>query len=294
MPSGKRVGLPDFRPATSRVTQRRGIRPSANTRAHHRAKRRAVASPLPPGYIRRRLCTRDDKEHRWLPVLAGQLPVPIPEPLAKGDPGPGYRCRWSIRRWLDGEPADPDRIRDLSEFAVAVAEFIVALQRIDPLGGPAAGAHSFYRGAALSHYDDEVRRCVEALQGRIDTDRALAVWETALAARWERASVWFHGDVATGNLLVRDGRLAAVIDFGTCGVGDPACNLVISWTLFSGKSRDAFRAAVRQDRATWARARGWALWKALLGLANGDPVGGNASANHRVVGDVLADDLTRV
>lgn len=212
----------------------------------------------------------------------------------QGDPGPGYHYRWSIRRWLDGEPADPDRIRDLSEFAVAVAEFIVALQRIDPLGGPAAGAHSFYRGAALSHYDDEVRRCVEALQGRIDTDRALAVWETALAARWERASVWFHGDVATGNLLVRDGRLAAVIDFGTCGAGDPACDLVISWTLFSGKSRDAFRAAVRQDRATWARARGWALWKALLGLANGDPVGESASANHRVVGDVLADDLTRV
>ncbi|GAA4636858.1 aminoglycoside phosphotransferase family protein [Actinoallomurus vinaceus] len=230
-----------------------------------------------------------DKEHRWLPVLAPSLPVPVPTPLAKGAPGEGYRFNWSIRRWIDGRTAAPERIADLREFATDVAGFIRALQRADATGGPAAGAHSFYRGASLAHYDDETRRCLAALNGRVDTDQARAVWETALEARWAGPPVWFHGDIAAGNLLVDDGgRLSAVIDFGTSGVGDPACDLVIAWGLFSGRSRRAFRTAVDQSPATWARARGWALWKALLCLADG--IDAERTANHRrVVDEVLAD-----
>jgi aminoglycoside phosphotransferase (APT) family kinase protein len=87
------------------------------------------------------------KEHRWLPVLAAHLPVPIPVPLAMGTPGRGYRFNWSIRRWMDGATAAPDRIHSMDAFAAAIAEFIVALQAIDPSGGPIAGAQSFYRGA---------------------------------------------------------------------------------------------------------------------------------------------------
>ena len=102
--------------------------------------------------------------------------------------------------------------------------------------------------------------------------------------------MWFHGDIASGNLLVLDGRLAAVIDFGTSGVGDPACDLVIAWTLFSGDSRRTFRDSVCQDDGTWARARGWALWKALIGLA-GDIDNDEQAAvvNRRVIESVLAD-----
>lgn len=140
-----------------------------------------------------------DKEHRWLPVLAPSLPVPVPTPLAKGAPGEGYRFNWSIRRWIDGRTAAPERIADLREFATDVAGFIRALQRADATGGPAAGAHSFYRGASLAHYDDETRRCLAALDGRVDTDRATAVWETALEARWAGPPVWFHGDIASGD-----------------------------------------------------------------------------------------------
>ena len=92
------------------------------------------------------------------------------------------------------------------------------------------------------------------------------MWEEALRSRWEGADVWFHGDVAVGNLLVREGRLSAVIDFGTSGVGDPACDLVIAWTYLDTGARKVFREAVGLDEATWARARGWALWKALIGL----------------------------
>jgi aminoglycoside phosphotransferase (APT) family kinase protein len=226
-----------------------------------------------------------EKEDRWLPVLARSLPVPIPVPLATGAPGEGYPFRWSIRGWLEGETASGDRIDDLPGFAAAVGEFILALQRIDATDGPAAGAHSFYRGASPAHYDEETRRCLAALAGRIDTARAAAVWDAALEASWTGPPVWFHGDVASGNLLVKDGRLAAVIDFGTSGVGDPACDLVIAWTMFSGESRERFRRVVGQDSATWARARGWALWKALISLA---PQARFAD-NRRVIEEVLAD-----
>jgi aminoglycoside phosphotransferase (APT) family kinase protein len=230
------------------------------------------------------------KEDRWLPVLAPALPVPVPVPLATGAPGEGYPFRWSVRRWLDGETADPARVDDLAAFAVDVAEFVLALQRVDATGGPPAGAHSFYRGAPPAHYDDETRRALVALDGRVDTESATEVWDTALRAEWHGAPVWFHGDIAQGNLLVRDGRLVAVIDFGTSGVGDPACDLVIAWTMFSGQSRDAFRRAVGQDDGTWARARGWALWKALIVLADViDRDEELADLNRRVLDEVLAD-----
>ena len=234
-----------------------------------------------------------DKEDRWLPILARSLPVPVPVPVAKGVPGEGYPFSWSIRRWLDGETASHDRIDDLSAFATSVAEFIVALQGIDAAGGPRAGAHSFYRGAPPTHYDEETRRTLAVLSGRIDTDRATAVWDAALGATWDGPPMWFHGDVAGGNLLVRDGALAAVIDFGTSGVGDPACDLVIAWTMFSGfsgDSREAFRDAVGQDRDTWARARGWVLWKSLIGLAADiDTDEERAAVNRRIIDEVLAD-----
>jgi aminoglycoside phosphotransferase (APT) family kinase protein len=231
-----------------------------------------------------------EKEDRWLPVLAPALPVPVPVPLATGVPGEGYPFRWSVRRWLDGDTADPARIDDLAAFAVDVAEFVLALQRVDPTGGPRAGAHSFYRGAPPAHYDDETRRALVALDGRVDTELAAEVWDAALRADRRGAPVWFHGDIAHGNLLVRDGRLVAVIDFGTSGVGDPACDLVIAWTMFSGESRDAFRRTVGQDGGTWARARGWALWKSLIVLADViDRDEDLAASNRRIIDEVLAD-----
>ncbi|WP_405825484.1 aminoglycoside phosphotransferase family protein [Streptomyces sp. NBC_00838] len=231
-----------------------------------------------------------EKENRWLPRLAPQLSVPVPPVLGLGVPGEGYPFPWSVRGWLPGGTARPERVGDMSAFAVEVAEFLLALQRCDATGGPVAGEHSFYRGAPPAHYDDETRRCLAALKGRVDTDRAAAVWEAALAAEWRGSPVWFHGDIAFGNLLVADGRLTAVIDFGTSGVGDPACDLVIAWGMFHGESRAAFRRTVGQDDGTWARARGWALWKALLVLSqNIDTDEEVAAANRHVIGEVLAD-----
>jgi aminoglycoside phosphotransferase (APT) family kinase protein len=205
-----------------------------------------------------------DKEHEWLPVLAPHLPVAIPAAVAKGSPGEGYPYHWAIRSWIDGETASSETVADLNEFARSIAEFILALQSVDATGGPVAGAHSFHRGGPPEYYHDETVEALAVLKGRIDADLAREVWDAALATSWGRPPVWFHGDIASGNLLVRDGRLSAIIDFGTSGVGDPACDLVIAYTFFAGESRETFRAAVGQDRGTWARARGWALWKALI------------------------------
>jgi aminoglycoside phosphotransferase (APT) family kinase protein len=207
------------------------------------------------------------KEHRWLPILARRLPLPIPEPLAKGVPACGFPRPWSVYRWLEGEPATVERIANLVEFAAELAGFLDALYRIDPSGGPPPGMHNFFRGGPLTTYDAETRNAIADLGDEIDTDGAREVWEAALGATWHGSPVWVHGDVGAANLLVDKGRLSAVIDFGGLAVGDPACDLTIAWTFFSGQSREAFRARLPVDGATWARGRGWALWKALITLA---------------------------
>jgi aminoglycoside phosphotransferase (APT) family kinase protein len=240
-----------------------------------------------------------EKEHRWLPVLALQLPLPIPRPLAKGAPGFGYPRPWSVYGWLQGEPAAVDRIGDLVGFAADLAEFVAALQRSDPSGGPAPGEHNFFRGGPLSTYEAETRRTIAALSGRIDASAAAEVWEAALDARFEGSPVWVHGDVTPANLLVDGGRLKAVIDFGSSGVGDPACDVAVAWTFFSGRSRETFRATLAVDDATWLRGGGWALWKALItllgGLEGSDDAGsagrrlGWRWSAQRVIEEVLAE-----
>jgi aminoglycoside phosphotransferase (APT) family kinase protein len=223
------------------------------------------------------------KEHRLLPLLAAGLPLPIPTSLAVGRPDAEFPWPWSVRTWIDGDDAASARVDDLAEFASALGAFLVALRRVDSTGGPPPGAHNFHRGAPPAVYDDETRAAVASLAGRIDADAATSAWDAALDSTWSASPVWLHGDVAPGNLLVRGGRLAAVIDFGGCGVGDPACDLAIAWTTFSGPSRAAFRDAVDVDDATWIRGRGWALWKALITLRDGD------EGARRVVDEILRD-----
>jgi len=232
-----------------------------------------------------------EKEQAWLPRLAAQLPLPIPAPLAKGEPGEGYPWRWSVLGWLDGRPALGARGVDLGRLALDLAGFLAALQRIDAADGPPAGPHSFWRGGPLSTYDAETTAAIAALAGRIDTGGAAEVWKAALAADWSGPPTWFHGDVAAGNLLIDDtGRLSAVIDFGCCGVGDPACDLAIAWTLFDGESRAAFRAALPLGAGTWARGRGWTLWKALIVLAaapGANPLG--FEAQPRIIEELITE-----
>jgi aminoglycoside phosphotransferase (APT) family kinase protein len=140
-----------------------------------------------------------------------------------------------------------------------------------------------------------VRTTIEQLHGAIDVDGAVAAWEAAMAADWTGRDVWIHGDVTGSNLLMRDDRLSGVIDFGCAAVGDPACDLTVAWTMFERTSRRRFVETVKLDSGTWARARGWALWKALIALA-----GRSASARagtrfgwrwdaQRVIDEVISD-----
>jgi len=234
-----------------------------------------------------------DKEHRWLPILAPRVPLPKPVPMARGVPADGYGFHWSVYEWIDGEPARIDGIGDLTRFADGLAAFLVALQRVDPTGGPQPGLHNWFRGGPLQIYDPQIRRAIEVLDRRIPRDIVTEIWRSALRAAWDGRSVWFHGDVAPGNLLVRDGVLAAVIDFGTCGVGDPAGDLAIAWTLLSGPSRDAFRARLDVDPGTWTRGRAWAMWKALIvyagALQDKPAVAAEAS---RIIDEIVAEYAT--
>jgi aminoglycoside phosphotransferase (APT) family kinase protein len=244
----------------------------------------SVRLPNGPGYAQ-----QVAKEQRWLPVLAPQLPLPVPEPVAEGVPDQGYPYRWSVYRWLDGRPAEEERIGDLATVAVDLAGFLHALAGVDPTDGPEPGPHNGYRGAPVAVYAEETYAALEALGPRVPGSALAALWEEAVGSTWTGPPVWFHGDVAVGNLLVRDGRLAAVIDFGSSGVGDPACDLAIAWTLFDARSRAVFREAMAVDDATWARGRGWALWKALITLAAAgtDPI--TPSRPRRDLERILAD-----
>lgn len=207
-----------------------------------------------------------DKEQRWLPVLGPQLPVPIPAPIARGEPSVVYPRPWSVYSWIDGAPLTAERVADMNTFAEELAAFLAALYACDP-AGPAPGRHSFWRGGPVSVWSDQTREDLETLHGLIDVPAALEVWEAAHDARAAAPPVWVHGDVTGSNLIVRGGHLAGVVDFGCCAVGDPACDLTIAWTFFTGASRVVFKRAVPVEPSAWARGRGWALWKALRHLA---------------------------
>jgi len=208
-----------------------------------------------------------DKEHQWLPRFAPHLPLTIPVPLAKGTPTDDYPSGWSIYPWLKGKTATLDRLSNPNQAAVKLAQFITALQRIDATDGPRPGAHNFFRGVPLAMRDEATRTAIVVLGNMIDGEAATSAWETALRAPiWHGPPVWIHGDLQSGNLLAVNGELTAVIDFGGLGVGDPACDLLVAWNLFSAETRAIFRAALSVDDATWMRGRGWALSFGLIAL----------------------------
>jgi aminoglycoside phosphotransferase (APT) family kinase protein len=229
-------------------------------------------------------------ERTWLPRL-GSLPLAVPVTVAEGDPGEGYPWTWSIYRWLEGDNPTLDSVADLERAAIDLAEFVRALQRLDPTGGPPPGEHNFGRGEPLVRRDDATRTAIASLHDELDVGAVTEVWDAALRATpWSGPPLWIHGDLSAGNLLVRDGRLAAVIDFGCVGVGDPACDLMIAWTFLVSEARAVFRSALAVDDATWARGRGWALSTALIALpyyVDTNPV--MVRGARHTIAEVLAD-----
>lgn len=200
------------------------------------------------------------KECRWLPGLAASLPISVPVPVAEGRPGRGYPFPWLVFRWLEGASLDRAVVDDWDALADEVAGFVLALQRRPPAGGPPPTR----RGTPMGRFDEAVQWGISRLDGVVDGDRARHVWRSALdAGDWTGEPVWVHGDLLPGNLLVSRGRLSGVIDWGAAGVGDPACEAMVAWSLPPG-ARRTYRRALGFDDATWARARGWVVEQAVF------------------------------
>jgi aminoglycoside phosphotransferase (APT) family kinase protein len=205
-------------------------------------------------------------EQEWLPRLAPRLPTRIPEVLGAGQPAEGYPWPWSVYRWLAGDHPEEGALSEPVRLAEDLAEFVAAMRSITLPGAPKA-----HRGGPVASLDAETQAAIEELRGipqeRVDCDAAAAVWEEALQAPgWDGPPVWLHADLMPGNLLLRGGRLASVIDFGCTGVGDPACDLFPAWNLLPDDAREVFREALAVDDATWIRGRGRTLSQALLAL----------------------------
>ncbi|MFI5486790.1 aminoglycoside phosphotransferase family protein [Micromonospora echinaurantiaca] len=196
--------------------------------------------------------------------VAAHLPLPVPEPLALGEPAEGYPGPWTAYRWIPGEPVGTRILGDPDRFARDLAGFAAALHAIDT-GGRSWAGHG--RGGPLRDKDGYVRDSLAASTGLVDTARLARLWDRCLAAApHDGADVWIHADLMPGNLLVRDGRLAAVIDLETVCVGDPAVDLMPAWNLLSAGARETYRRALGVDDDTWQRGRGWALVQAIGAL----------------------------
>ncbi|TYK53182.1 aminoglycoside phosphotransferase family protein [Actinomadura decatromicini] len=204
-------------------------------------------------------------ERRWLDRLAPALPVAIPSLVAEGRPAGGYPFAWSVHRWIPGETPVEGRLTEAEPLARDLAAFVTALRRVGAAGAPTA-----HRGGPLADLDAATRDAIEDLRRTdepFDADAALATWEAALAAPpWSDAPQWVHADLMPSNLLVARGRLTAVLDFSTGGVGDPACDLIPAWNLLPAPARRVFRDEVGLDDAAWTRGRGRALSMALIQL----------------------------
>jgi len=226
-----------------------------------------------------------EQEQRWLPQLAPRLPLPVPVPVRIGRPGCGYPWSWSVVPWRSGETADIAAVHDPVSAAAELGRFLCALHQPAPADAP----RNPLRAVPLGDRDDVVHKCVRQLDRLVDGDRILDVWSRLVRTPpWTGPPLWAHGDLHPGNLLVSDGRLSAVIDFGDLCSGDPATDLSIAWMLLPSSARSVFQASARRsadriDDATWMRARGWALALGLAHLAR--------SRDSTIVGRISRDTI---
>jgi aminoglycoside phosphotransferase (APT) family kinase protein len=230
-----------------------------------------------------------DKEVALLPMLARQLSLTIPRPVAKGHPTSDYPFPWAVYEWIDGAPYARANVHDEREAARDLARFVSDLRRIEPpRGAPRAGR------APLRELDGDTRDAIAASRHVIDSRATTSAWERAFAApTWDGSPVWIHTDLLPSNLLVRGGRLHAVIDFGGAGIGDPAADVTPAWAVFGHDGRRVFREALAVDEGTYQRARGYALHQAAMIIPYYEATNPNFVAQaKRTVEEVLADSAT--
>ena len=202
-----------------------------------------------------------EREWRWLPWLSRQITaLRLPEAVFKGEPGGGYPFAWSVYRWIEGTPYDDELVADEADAARALARFVLELRSLAVDKDAPTGGRD-----PLSELDEETREAIREARGVIDVEATMDAWDEALAApAWNGEPVWIHTDLLRPNLLVRLGRLEAVIDFGGACVGDPASDLTAAWATFGPTGRRAYRETLTSDDGTWSRGRGIALHQAAM------------------------------
>jgi aminoglycoside phosphotransferase (APT) family kinase protein len=230
-------------------------------------------------------------EQRWLPVLQPRLPLAVPAPVRTGQPGPGYPWPWSVVAFIPGEVAARTPPTDPRDAATRLGRFLAALHTA---AAPDAPPHAT-RGVPLAARGEALAENLGILGSRVDHAAVLRVWEAAVAApRWDGPPLWLHGDLHPANILVHQGRISGVIDFGDITSGDPAGDLSVAWMLLPAACHDLFQYAYRgaatypDDGACWARAKGWALVLGLVCLAHSADNPLIAGIGERTVAAVLA------
>jgi len=228
------------------------------------------------------------KEVKYAPMMGAQLPVPLAVPLAEGVPGIGYPWPWTVSRWLPGETPRPGTASPA--LARQLADFVTALHALDTGAAPRDELTS-YRGAHPGTTDDAARAAIANCEGLLDVAQLTAAWNTVKLARESAGTpTWIHTDMQPGNLLLSDGRLAGVLDWGGLAIGDPAVDLIVAWNLLDAPARAVFRDAVAVDDATWDRGRAWALTIGVVAYpyyVDSNPA--LAAVSRYQMGQVLAD-----
>lgn len=228
-----------------------------------------------------------ERELDLLARVAPFLPLRIPTVAARGEPTAAYPASWSVLQWIEGEPLSSHPVADPIDTATHLGEFVVAMRSINLPGESSPNQ----RGRALATADDWTRSSIAAVANEFDAERLTYLWEAALAAQpWDGVPTWIHGDLLPGNLLVADGRLCAVIDFGEASIGNPTWDLVAAWWVFSAEGRDTFLDAAMAGDAARDRARGWALSGGVGALAYYvDSNRAFADLARRTIRNVMAD-----
>lgn len=231
------------------------------------------------------------KEVRWLSVLAGHLSLEVPQVVSVGEPDEHYPFPWAVVRWIPGKDALTGRIDSIGEAALTLGRFVAELQGIDTTGAPQPGSQGFVRGLPLLGRDPGFRAALGQCEGLLDVERVREVWDDALLApEWDGPPNWLHADLIPSNVLVRDGHIVGVLDFGAMATGDPAYDVTPAWHLLDRDSRRVFREVVGPDEATWRRARGLVVSGGVIALPyylHSNP--SMVAMARRGIGEVLAD-----
>lgn len=206
------------------------------------------------------------KELDWLPHLQG-LPLEVPVLRFRGHAELGSAFEFGVFDWMEGQIAKPEHLADWQDSARALADFLKSLHLKDTTGAPPAGASNSRRGVVLRDMTEVALPSIEIVADEINMHRARDLWAKACAEEFSRQPVWLHGDLKADNLIVRDGILRGVIDWGLAAVGDPAADYATAWFWIDPSARLAFRNHLDLDDSDWHRAMGWALYGAVIALS---------------------------